>query len=358
MSDKILVNGRFLTPKINGGVKRFSVNVVRELSRLAPDRYLIVCPKDADTSLLGGGVDTVSVGAFKGKLGILWEQISLPAYARRSRAPLLSLCNVSPRLYGDYVVLHDVIWAEKDMMSARNEKEKKWAARMDRLTKAAVRQCRRIFTVSEFSKSRISALYGVDPDRISVIYTACDHCRDIVPEPCSGVPTDGDYYLSVSSLMGNKNFAYVEKLAAQTPNELFCVVGRPLNYSASASLPNVRYLGELSDGEMAYCYAHCKAYITPSLYEGFGITPLEALAFGCRRLYLSDIPVFREIYDGVANFFDPRDTSDFARAEKEGGDADGSAVRALMSKYTWANVAGALDKAISADELGKNGDRT
>ena len=113
MSDKILVNGRFLTPKINGGVKRFSVNVVRELSRLAPDRYLIVCPKDADTSLLGGGVDTVSVGAFKGKLGILWEQISLPAYARRSRAPLLSLCNVSPRLYGDYVVLHDVIWAEK-----------------------------------------------------------------------------------------------------------------------------------------------------------------------------------------------------------------------------------------------------
>lgn len=36
MSDKILVNGRFLTPKINGGVKRFSVNVVRELSKLAP----------------------------------------------------------------------------------------------------------------------------------------------------------------------------------------------------------------------------------------------------------------------------------------------------------------------------------
>ena len=51
-------------------------------------------------------------------------------------------------------------------------------------------------------------------------------------------------------------------------------------------------------------------------------------------------------------------TSDFARAEKEGVDADGSVVRELMNKYTWANVAGALDQAISADELVKNGDRT
>ncbi|MDE5566473.1 MAG: glycosyltransferase, partial [Anaeroplasmataceae bacterium] len=106
-----------------------------------------------------------------------------------------------------------------------------------------------------------------------------------------------------------------------------------------------RWLGDLynrhdyiSNEELAYLYRNCQAFILPSFYEGFGLPPLEALFCGCKNLILSDIPVFREIYGEVANFFNPLDyenTFDLSTLKPVSEEN----IKKVLQKYTWENAA-------------------
>jgi glycosyltransferase involved in cell wall biosynthesis len=74
---------------------------------------------------------------------------------------------------------------------------------------------------------------------------------------------------------------------------------------------NILYYGYLSENELAYMYNLATLFIYPSLYEGFGLPPMEAMACGA-PVVLSDIPVHREIYNGSAHFCNPLDEDDIA----------------------------------------------
>jgi glycosyltransferase involved in cell wall biosynthesis len=67
-----------------------------------------------------------------------------------------------------------------------------------------------------------------------------------------------------------------------------------------------RFLGELSHAELQVEFGTASAFVSPAFYEPFGLSVLEAATAGC-ALVLSDIPTFRELWDGAAQFFDPRD---------------------------------------------------
>ena len=68
-----------------------------------------------------------------------------------------------------------------------------------------------------------------------------------------------------------------------------------------------------SDEKIINLYKYAKAFIFPSLYEGFGLPPLEAMAIGTPVL-ASDIPVLKEVYDNAVYFFNPYDVEDMAKA--------------------------------------------
>lgn len=69
---------------------------------------------------------------------------------------------------------------------------------------------------------------------------------------------------------------------------------------------DIVFFHEISDGDLSYLYHHAIALIAPSLLEGFGLTPLEAIANDC-PVILSDIPAFNEVYGHVGFYFDPYD---------------------------------------------------
>ena len=71
-------------------------------------------------------------------------------------------------------------------------------------------------------------------------------------------------------------------------------------------LPNVRFLGRVSDENLRQLYNQAVCFIFPSIYEGFGLPLLEAMTCGCPVL-ASDIPVFREVCGDAAIYFDPYD---------------------------------------------------
>jgi len=67
---------------------------------------------------------------------------------------------------------------------------------------------------------------------------------------------------------------------------------------------NIRYLGRVSDEELVRLYNQAVCFIFPSLYEGFGLPPIEAMSCGCPVL-VSDIPVLHEVCGDAATYFDP-----------------------------------------------------
>ena len=79
---------------------------------------------------------------------------------------------------------------------------------------------------------------------------------------------------------------------------------------------NVKFLGKVSDQELVRLYNHAYCFVFPSIYEGFGIPPIEAMACGCPVL-AADIPVLREVCSDGAIYFDPYNVQDICNTIKQ-----------------------------------------
>jgi glycosyltransferase involved in cell wall biosynthesis len=108
-----------------------------------------------------------------------------------------------------------------------------------------------------------------------------------------------------------KNLASLAAIAPQVqwPIHVAGSLQSPVN--GRASLHGLTGLGELPRTALLAQLARAEIFVSPALYEPFGLTVLEAAAAGC-ALVLSDIPPFRELWDGAAQFVDPGDSAAFA----------------------------------------------
>ncbi len=226
-----------------------------------------------------------------------------------------------------------------------------------------VRRARRIFTVSAFSAGELQRLLSAPPERISMIHNGLDESWF---EPVSGpAPHERPYLLFVGNLKPHKNLAVVLRamlqLGADWPYDLL-VVGRSEGFiTADREGPGlarfladrVHFRGRLEHDQLRLCYRHARALVFPSIYEGFGFPPLEAMASGCPVLAAesSSIP---EVCGRAALYFDPSDSSDLAAAlERICGDESLRATlqaegRARSALFSWDRAAEAY-----ADELKK-----
>jgi glycosyltransferase involved in cell wall biosynthesis len=133
---------------------------------------------------------------------------------------------------------------------------------------------RRILAVSEFTASELEVVLGIEREKIRVVPNAVD----AVFSP-DGPRGEGDYLIAVGTLEPRKNLARTIEATARLGLELR-VVGASGWGGVEARGAHVRWLGEISDEDLARQYrgALCLAY--PSLYEGFGIPVLEGMACG------------------------------------------------------------------------------
>jgi glycosyltransferase involved in cell wall biosynthesis len=145
-----------------------------------------------------------------------------------------------------------------------------------------------VICVSENTRKDLLELYGISERKVSVIHHASELHAGLAsgPEP---VPS-GPYYLYVGSRAGYKNFdrllrAFANAFTAR-PDVTLCVVGSPFNDCEQKQIAELKlaerieHYGHVRDEQLAKLYRYSIALVYPSLYEGFGIPPLEAMACG------------------------------------------------------------------------------
>jgi glycosyltransferase involved in cell wall biosynthesis len=166
----------------------------------------------------------------------------------------------------------------------------------------------------------------------------------------------GGYLLAVSSPQQSKNFGLIARALAllddrpMPPVAVAGAVDSRIYQGASALPESLKWLGFVPDEELNVLYRHAAWFIFPSLYEGFGLPPLEAMANGCPVLaaQAASIP---EVCGDAALYFDPRDPAALAALLREvTHGADAPARRATLqqraasrlARYTWESNARAL----------------
>ena len=318
-SQTILINGRFLDQP-ETGVQRYSREVLRAMDNLLAsgwiDRegYRLVClaPHSARNLPDWKWIQMETVGR---RTGNLWEQLDLP-WAARGRL-CFSPANVGPYfLPGQVVTIHDVsVFAVPQAYSLPF----RWKHRI--LFRRLGQTARTILTVSEFSKRELVRWCGIPAGKIRVIPEGREH---ILRAPADSTVFERlrigvkPYFLCVGSNSPHKNFGVVLEAMARLERKDFEVIiaggdfGRIFQTQTHVLPENARRVGYLQDAELRALYQRAAGFIFPSLYEGFGLPPLEAMTCGCPVL-CSNASSLPEVGGDAVRYFDPTDAGELAR---------------------------------------------
>jgi glycosyltransferase involved in cell wall biosynthesis len=235
-----------------------------------------------------------------------WYLAALPARARRDRMEILH-CPTQRAPTRSSVPL--VVTVHDLAVLRHPETFNRWTRTYSRhVLPRVARAARRLIAVSEFTKQELVALLDVPEEKVRVIPNA-------VGEPFTqeGEAEPGDYVLAVSTLEPRKNLSrLVEGYRRAGLNGVpLLVAGAPGWGDVRVEGDGVRWLGEVRDEELARLYrgARCVAYV--SLYEGFGLPVLEAMACGA-PVVAGRSGALEEISGGAAVLVDPLDADAIA----------------------------------------------
>jgi alpha-1,3-rhamnosyl/mannosyltransferase len=332
------------------GVGHYTFELARALAHVSPsDSFELLYPSsyapidfdggdetphDADgddaaqTSALASNLKAVRVRV--GHVGRHWWSAGLPLYLRRSEIELFHGTNYDVPLWGrapSALTIHDL-----SLLLHPETHEARRVRRARRRLPLMARAATVVITPTESVRREVcERLARVPPTKVFAVPEAP---RDIfrplrfdeTEEARRRLGVEDEYLLAVGTLEPRKNLiallrAFEEVARALPSRRLQLVVSGGkgwLNAPLFAQLEKsevkdrVLFTGYVSDEDLRALYASCRAFVYPSLYEGFGLPPLEAMACGA-PVIAGRIPSIVETTGGAALLFDPADTHELAR---------------------------------------------
>lgn len=342
----VYINGRFLTQGITG-VQRYARETL-----MAMDRLLAASGGTAEmpgiTILAPRGAQCPALQCIRfrevGRLsGHAWEQVDLAWHARDGL--LFTFGFTGPLLHRRQITtVHDA--AVVRVPEAYTPRFRAWYKLMVRWH---VRRSPATAVVSEFSRGEAVACFGAPDSRLHLTTEGWQHMQDIPADTAILDRHDlreRPFLLAVSSANPSKNFpAIVRALELLGDAAPPCVIAGAshagvFRQADGATSDRMIRVGYVSDGELKALYQHAACFVFPSLYEGFGIPPLEAMSCGC-PVIASTAPAVKEVCGDAALYFDPHRPDELALAiarffrEPELGQALKVAARQRVQRYSW-----------------------
>lgn len=315
------------------GVGHYTFELARALAGLSPnDHFELISPSGFGEGVAAEVDSTPNLKLVQVHTNMItrrWWGIGLPRYVRQAGLNLFHGTNYEVPLWNrerTIVTVHDLsvfLYADKH--------EARIARRARRRLPVMLRSATTIITPTESVKREVSERFKIDPGRIAVTPEAPRESFQPL-QPQEAAPTirrlgiDENFILFVGTIEPRKNlvnlvraFDQILRHTSHRPqlviaggegwlmDELHQLIGR-------ADLGDrIRFTGYVDDDDLRALYSRCKVFVYPSLYEGFGLPPLEAMACGA-AVVASNIPTLKETLGDNALLVDPLDTDALAQA--------------------------------------------
>lgn len=264
-----------------------------------------------------------------------WKRLGLdlPRHLLRDRPALLHVQYTAPVMCRVPIVVsvHDVSFLESPEYFTPFR-----SMQLRHTVQHTVRSAARVLTVSDFSKRSIMRAYGLEEERITVVPNGVSSAfRPVARESAahwvsSRYPVPPRFILTVGDLQPRKNhialIAAFEELIRAHPDlpQHLVLVGKPAWRSeeviaaakASPVGSRVHFMDFVCDEDLTRFYGACDLFVYPSLYEGFGLPIIEAMASG-RAVACSSTTAMPEVADSAALLFDPTSRVEMVRAMRD-----------------------------------------
>lgn len=233
------------------------------------------------------------------------------------------------------------------------------------IIRSAISRALKVIAVSNFTKRDILKHYNISENKIAVTYEACDIYQENIRQD-SGLTLKKDglpagrhgiikpYIMYVGNAYPHKNLEALilafKKFSGYNDFQLVLVgkedyfYKRLKNFARNKKIDNVVFAGFVPDSELSAIYRKARLYVFASLYEGFGIPPLEAMSCGV-PVISSDHPCMKEVLGDSAYYFDAGQSENITRAIEETLDSRNLQKELIgkgyeqIRKYSWHKMA-------------------
>jgi len=271
--------------------------------------------------------------------------VYLPTYYTPSPPSVPSVCFV-----------YDMIYERCPDSFTQNEVSKTLEAK-----NSCIKNATRLLCISEQTKTDVICYYNIDPSRCDVVYLGGGE-RIMLPSHCCRERSECYKFLYVGDWRTPyKNFAFMLRAIrewqhlSKSTAELHVASRIPITSTdktihSNLASSDIIYHESADDAELNRLYCEADVFVYPSLWEGFGIPVVEAMACGC-AVMCSDIPAFREVGGDAVDYFDPADLNSFCeclnRSLSSGRSPDAVKTRIdRAAMFTWQKCADAMLKSI------------
>ena len=312
------------------GIGRYTKELATRLPEIMPEyNFVFFCAKDAPPKKKNTEIVRVDVPHYsiKEQTTLLWAILKARPHLMHFthfNAPLLYLGN-------SVVTMHDVI-----LSKFPGKKMRQWHHRLGYalVSKKAVRQSTHIITVSQHTKKDVVELFGAPPEKIHTVYNGVSagfatHTKSSNEKKQIAKKYGAQPYLFYCGVWrDHKNIARLvaamEMLKNRGCTARLLLAGREdplyakplLRYIDKKKLP-ISAIGLLPEKELGRVMRTARGFVFPSLYEGFGLPPLEAMAAGTPVASSNASCMPEVIGRGNAIFFNPGSTKDIAKKIEE-----------------------------------------
>lgn len=296
----------------------------------------------------------------KGRNKLLANQITLPLTMRRIKADAyifpafpVPILFKKPGTYG--------MIADLGCYDVPQTMKKKQVVFFRECNKHTAKVSKKVLTISEFSSGRIQEVLKTPAEKILDLYVGINHpapesyTKERIAQVKQKYKLPDKYLLSLSTIEPRKNLrlliqAYMEINSSAAPLPPLVLAGRrgwlmEDDIAMAVESGRIIFTGFVDDDDLPGLYAGAEAFVFPSLYEGFGMPPLEAQAAGVRKVLSSDAPALKEVLGDTAMYFKNNDKQSLKNALsrlKDYEGAESAAIAANLDRFTWEKSAAAL----------------
>jgi glycosyltransferase involved in cell wall biosynthesis len=337
VSGLVAIDARAAVRSETGGVERVAREMAVRLPALRPDRYVVMRPRPR----------------LAHRAGHAWEQAALPVLARGADL-LYCPANLAPvASRRNAVVIHDVAALAHPEWYGRA-----YVAWQRLVLPQIARRARLVMTVSAFSRDEIAGRLGVEPDSIAIVPNGVSDAFSSAADPAPAAAALGlhrPYVLALATRSVRKNLGMLRgaaELLGERGIELV-TAGSGRGYLRGGERPPGRELGYVPERLLPGLYAGALAFAMPSVYEGFGLPCLEAMASGT-PVVAADRAALPETCGGAALLADPQDPEAFAGALERAATDGAERARLIAAgeqrarRFTWARTAELTDAALAS----------